>query len=341
MGANDRSLCGVAQRVTFGESKAALEGASATKLDARNNADDAYADFQAKDATFNSVALPNSKLSDLSIAINNTLTSTATDIPLSAAQGKVVGDRLTTLEALVTTDEASLATAQQWVDYMEANKASLDALGISAVAGLQAALDAKAALAGADFTGDISTTGDVITSEVKSTGNLKLYATNNDLNIFLGGDEAYKLEKDTGESNSVKSTIYGGNAAHKLKMLHKLEINGVSVDDVLASHNNQAARSATVTKDSTSANIGTATAAGSFVGEVFIDVTEAFTGSCTIDIKAAGTTIKTVATSDLDTAGESAKFVVGKKYASSTQFSYTVNNAGSAGSAEVFFKPWM
>lgn len=341
MSTNDRSLCGVGQRVTIGAGKAALEGASATKLDARNTDDNAYADLQVKVLTAESIALPNSKLSDLSVAVENTLTSTETDVPLSAAQGKVLKGLIDTIDTLLTSDNTSLDTIQEIVDYIEANRSTLESLGISAVSGLQAALDAKAALAGADFTGDISTTGDVITGEVKSNANLKLFATNNDLNIFLGGDEALKFEKDTGESNSVKSTIYGGNVAHKLKMLHKLEINGVSVDDVIASHNNQVVRSATITKDSTSANIGSATAANSFIGEMFLNVTEAFDGSCTIDIKAGGTTIKTIANSDLDAADEQIKFIVGKEYSSSTQFSYTVNNAGTTGSVEVFFKPWM
>jgi len=47
------------------------------------------------------------------------------------------------LESLVTSDESTLDTLQEIVDFIEANKSTLDALGISSIAGLSSALAGK------------------------------------------------------------------------------------------------------------------------------------------------------------------------------------------------------
>jgi len=75
----------------------------------------------------------------------NTLTSTSVNAPLTAAQGKVLKDLIDTINTLLGSDTTTLDTLQEVVDFIELNRADLDALGISAIAGLQTALDAKQA----------------------------------------------------------------------------------------------------------------------------------------------------------------------------------------------------
>jgi hypothetical protein len=75
--------------------------------------------------------------------IENILTSTNTNTPLSAAMGKSLKDSITTIETVLLSDTDTLDTIQEVVDFIELNRSDLDALGISAIAGLQTALDGK------------------------------------------------------------------------------------------------------------------------------------------------------------------------------------------------------
>ena len=69
--------------------------------------------------------------------------STATNVPLSANQGKILKGLIDSINTLLTSDNTNLDTLQEVVDFIEANKNTLDNLGISNISGLQAALDAK------------------------------------------------------------------------------------------------------------------------------------------------------------------------------------------------------
>ena len=71
------------------------------------------------------------------------VTSTAIDVPLSAAQGKVLKDLIDAINTLLTSDNTDLDSLQEVVDYIETNRTDLDNLGISNITGLQAALDLK------------------------------------------------------------------------------------------------------------------------------------------------------------------------------------------------------
>jgi len=74
--------------------------------------------------------------------VDNT-TSTATDLPLSANQGKVLKDLINAINTLLTSDNIALDTLQEVVNYIETNRETLDALSVSSIPGLQAALDLK------------------------------------------------------------------------------------------------------------------------------------------------------------------------------------------------------
>lgn len=60
------------------------------------------------------------------------------------------------ISQLLLSDETTLDTLQEVVDYIETNRATLDALGISGVTGLQAALDLKAVINNPAFTGTMT-----------------------------------------------------------------------------------------------------------------------------------------------------------------------------------------
>lgn len=82
------------------------------------------------------------KVSIASIVDN--LTSTSATLPLSAKQGKTLKDLIDALTTLVTSDDTSLDTLQEIVDFIQLNREDLDSLTIASIAGLQTALDAKA-----------------------------------------------------------------------------------------------------------------------------------------------------------------------------------------------------
>lgn len=75
--------------------------------------------------------------------IINNLTTTTIGQALSANQGKVLKDEVDAINALLSSDNVDLDSLQEVVDYIEANKSTLDSLSISNIAGLQTALDGK------------------------------------------------------------------------------------------------------------------------------------------------------------------------------------------------------
>ena len=77
------------------------------------------------------------------IDIVDGLLSFDASVPLSANQGRVLKGLIDNINTLLTSDDTTLDELQEVVDYIKQNKATLDALGISSIAGLQTALDAK------------------------------------------------------------------------------------------------------------------------------------------------------------------------------------------------------
>lgn len=85
----------------------------------------------------------------------NNLTSSETDKPLSANQGRILDGKIQDInETLDTT--GTLSDLQEVVDFIEANKDTLDNLTISNIAGLQSALDEKVEYA--DIVDNLSST---------------------------------------------------------------------------------------------------------------------------------------------------------------------------------------
>ena len=78
--------------------------------------------------------------------VQNNLTSTSGNFPLSADQGRILKGFIDSINALLTSDNVDLDSLQEVVDYIETNKSTLDNLSISNIAGLQTALDGKVAV---------------------------------------------------------------------------------------------------------------------------------------------------------------------------------------------------
>jgi hypothetical protein len=93
-------------------------------------------------------------------SIVNDLTTGGTDVPLSAQQGVVLKGLIDTINALLTSDETTLDTLQEIVDFIELNREDLDALTIASIAGLQSALDAKIAISA--IVNDLTTGGTTV-----------------------------------------------------------------------------------------------------------------------------------------------------------------------------------
>lgn len=100
-------------------------------------------DLTALESAFNTALATKVNISD----IKNNLISVDPDKPLSALQGKVLKDYIDHINTLLTSNDTSLDELQEIINFIKQNKSTLDALGISNIAGLQLALDAKANIA--------------------------------------------------------------------------------------------------------------------------------------------------------------------------------------------------
>ena len=98
--------------------------------------------------------------------IVDTLTSISVDRPLSANQGRVLKSAIDNLTSILSSDDTTLDELQEIVDYIKQNRQTLENLGISNIAGLQNALDAKAASATLVSAGDGLSGGGSLSSTV-------------------------------------------------------------------------------------------------------------------------------------------------------------------------------
>lgn len=75
--------------------------------------------------------------------IQDVLNSTDTNKPLSANQGRILNNAISNINTLLASDEVTLDTIQEIVDFIEINRDTLNALSINSIAGLQTALNGK------------------------------------------------------------------------------------------------------------------------------------------------------------------------------------------------------
>lgn len=80
--------------------------------------------------------------SDISDIVNN-LSSTATNRPLSANQGRMLKQFIDDINVILNSDDTTLDELQEIVDFIKANREDLDSLSISNIGGLSNALNSK------------------------------------------------------------------------------------------------------------------------------------------------------------------------------------------------------
>lgn len=73
----------------------------------------------------------------------NSLNSTDTQKPLSAAQGAALKDLIDTIDGLLASDDAGLDEFQEIVNYIKATRQSVESLGVLDIDGLNAVLSQK------------------------------------------------------------------------------------------------------------------------------------------------------------------------------------------------------
>ena len=97
--------------------------------------------------------LPISKITGLNVAlgekvnvsdVQDVLNSVDTNKPLSANQGRILKGFIDNINTVLNSDDTTLDELQEIVNFIKQNKSILDTLGISNIAGLQSALNAKA-----------------------------------------------------------------------------------------------------------------------------------------------------------------------------------------------------
>ncbi|MCT7643476.1 phage major tropism determinant [Aliarcobacter butzleri] len=76
--------------------------------------------------------------------VQDLLTSTDSTKPLSANQGRILKGFIDNINTVLNSDDTTLDELQEIVNFIKQNKSILDTLGISNIAGLQSALNAKA-----------------------------------------------------------------------------------------------------------------------------------------------------------------------------------------------------
>ena len=75
--------------------------------------------------------------------IIDNLTDLSTNKPLSANQGKILKTLIDNINTVLLSDNTTLDSMQELVDFIEMNRETLNTLGISSIAGLQNALNSK------------------------------------------------------------------------------------------------------------------------------------------------------------------------------------------------------
>lgn len=101
----------------------------------------------------------------------DSLISESAAAPLSANQGRVLKGLIDSLNTLVASDDTTLDELQEIVDYIKVNRNELENLSVGAIAGLQTALDGKAATSHTHSLSEVTGSGTAAALNVAGTGN--------------------------------------------------------------------------------------------------------------------------------------------------------------------------
>jgi hypothetical protein len=326
---SDRSLGGVSQSISLrsasGDGGAGIEGNSATLIKVLTDTG-ALGDIKANEATVTN--LVGATLAMLGHAVQDNLTSTSTTDMLSAKQGKVLKDAQDSINTLLSSDNNALDTLQEIVDFVEANKGLIDSLAIANVSGLQAALDLKSTIAAPTFTGGITVGGgiDVSSGTIDLKGMEMTYNDSTEL-LTMPEDTTFSKDVNIGADLDVTGDI---------TLASGKTVDGVEVSVLGADRDKIAARTVTITKDSTSANWGNQLKNGVYFSHIDFNVTESFTDAAgLLKIGNSGDNDK-YATMDFNNLQVGIyRVIVAKHIGSNSQLTYTLSGTHSAGCVKV------
>ena len=156
------------------------------------------------DAERELVATVSGKVNILDIV--NTLESDNISVPLSANQGRVLKGLIDNINTLLTSDNVDLDSLQEVVDFIEANKSTLDSLTISNIAGLQTALDGKVdVIVGKGLsTEDFTTAFKTKLQNIADSAEVNVQADWNEINTL---SDAFIANKPTDITNLISHSV--------------------------------------------------------------------------------------------------------------------------------------
>lgn len=145
--------------------------------------------------------------------IVNDLTTGGTAVPASAEQVKVLKGFIDAINALLASDDVTLDELQEVVDFIKANRDTLDALGIANIAGLQSALDAKAAS---------TVIGDYTTPAEPASNTAHAFDCSNKSSLHLIDNDIDTTITISNIANGQKVTVTGNNniTGHTVTIAH-------------------------------------------------------------------------------------------------------------------------
>ena len=314
---------GIAQEVEIGAGKAKIKGVDANQLEVLK-ADGSSGHFKAHTLTVTDSS--GITLSQLGVAVVDSLDSLSATDMLSAAQGKALGDRLSIVESTLDVDDASLDTAAERVAKIKDMADDIDAAE-ALIANNTATLLSKA---GGIMHGGLTMQGQDI--ELIQGGKVKFSGGGLSADLFLNGSNYLEVSKDIYTSTNLRADghIHVGGL-----------VDGRDVALMGARQDDELLRKSTINKDSGDGDIGAQLSAGTLVAEVFAVVTEAFNNSATVEIGTADDEdmLGVLEASDLAVINKSIVLNPVKYFSSATQLQFKVNNGGSTGQVKVYIKP--
>jgi hypothetical protein len=165
--------------------------------------------------------------------IRDNLISPDTDKPLSANQGRVLKGFVDNLNALLTSDDTTLDELQEIVDFIKQNKTTLDTLGVSNIAGLQAALDGKATVAQGALADTAVQPGDNVSTLVNDLG----FLTEETDPVFMVSPAATISAEDLMNWNTSHTWGDHSQAGYQSELVSGTTIKTLNGQDILGSGN--------------------------------------------------------------------------------------------------------